>query len=228
MDSDSCTLTISGKGEMGDFTSSTQPWVAYRTSIKKIVVSSGVTSIGYSAFDGCTALTSVSLPDGLTKMGEYSFARCSSLTSVTIPGTMASGQNFSDIFYTCSSLQSFAISGSSTYYGTNDGVLYSKGETGLYELLFMPAGKTGAYTIPVTELTLPASLTLISSSAYTIWGSKYLQAFRVAEGNRYFSSVDGVLFNLNRTVLLAYPSGNSNPSYDCSDSVIILHSEPLW
>ena len=91
MDSDSCTLTISGSGAMRDYSTVGQPWSEHTTSIKSIVVNSVVTHIGKNAFYGCTALAYVSLPDGLTKMVGYSFARCSSLTSVTIPGTMASG-----------------------------------------------------------------------------------------------------------------------------------------
>lgn len=85
MDTTSRTLTISGKGEMGDFTSSsTQPWVAYRTSIETIDVKSGVTSIGEHAFSDLSAVTSVSLPDTLTKINSYAFG-CYNLTSIKIP-----------------------------------------------------------------------------------------------------------------------------------------------
>ena len=40
------------------------------------------------AFDGYTALTSVTLPDGLLDIGNFAFDSCSSLSSITIPSTV--------------------------------------------------------------------------------------------------------------------------------------------
>ena len=44
-----------------------------------------MTSIGYSAFGGCTSLTSVVIPDSVASIGDRAFYNCSVLTSVTIP-----------------------------------------------------------------------------------------------------------------------------------------------
>ena len=43
-----------------------------------------VTSIGNSAFSGCSGLTSVTIGNSVTSIGEYAFSFCSGLTSVTI------------------------------------------------------------------------------------------------------------------------------------------------
>ena len=49
-----------------------------------------VTSIGDSAFEDCSGLTSVTLPDSVTSIGEWAFSGCSGLTSVTIPDSVTS------------------------------------------------------------------------------------------------------------------------------------------
>ncbi len=47
-----------------------------------------VTSIGDSAFIGCTELTSVTIPSGVTSIGSSAFSGCSQLVSATIPSTV--------------------------------------------------------------------------------------------------------------------------------------------
>ena len=55
------TLTISGTGAMKNYEQYTMPWKAYISSIEKVVIEDGVTSIGEYAFEGCTGLTSMTV-----------------------------------------------------------------------------------------------------------------------------------------------------------------------
>ena len=72
-------LTITGTGEMynygyqgaSDFIFA--PWNEYRESILSVIIEEGVTSIGRSAFDDCTSLTSVTIPSSITYIGELAF-----------------------------------------------------------------------------------------------------------------------------------------------------------
>ena len=63
-----------------------------------------VTSIGNSAFSGCSGLTSVTIPTGVSSIGGRAFSGCSSLTSVTIPTGVSSIGD--DGFAYCSGLTS--------------------------------------------------------------------------------------------------------------------------
>ena len=74
-----------------------------------------VTTIGNSAFSGCTDLTSVTIPESVTSIGENAFSGCSGLTSITIPKGVTSIGN--DTFYLCSSLISVTIPRGVRYIG---------------------------------------------------------------------------------------------------------------
>ncbi len=50
-----------------------------------------VTSIGFAAFNGCSALTSITIPSNVTSIEDYAFFDCSGLTSVTIPADVTIG-----------------------------------------------------------------------------------------------------------------------------------------
>ena len=88
-DPDTTTLTISGKGAMADYASASKtPWYSYRKTATKIVVESGVTSVGAYAFSGLTKLTSVTLSDTLKTIGYRAFRSCTGLTSIEIPNSV--------------------------------------------------------------------------------------------------------------------------------------------
>ena len=112
-----------------------------------IVISSyykgcSVTSIGSSAFEGCTGLTSVTIPDSVTSIGSSAFYGCTGLTSITIPGSVTSIGAWS--FGGCTGLTSITIPDSVTSIG---GRAFS-GCTGL------------------TSITIPNSVTSIGNYAF--------------------------------------------------------------
>ena len=180
------TLTISGNGAMNDFNYSTShpyttkesPWYSARASIKRVVINSGVTSIGSSAFFGCSSLTSVTIPNSVTNIGDSAFYNCTGLTSVTIPNSVTSIEN--KTFYNCSSLTSVTIGNSVTSIG------YQAFE-----------GCSG-----LTSVTIPNSVTSIGYRAFYGCGS----LTSVTIGNSVTSIGFKAFFGCSRLTALTIPN----------------------
>lgn len=85
------TFTIKGTGKMKDYTGSDAPWYSARNRIKRLVLGTGITSIGDYAFNNCTKLTgSLIIPAGVARIGKGSFFSCSKLNSLTLPESITS------------------------------------------------------------------------------------------------------------------------------------------
>lgn len=175
---DNGTLTISGTGDMADYSSKNFPWYNERTRIKTLVIEDGVTSIGDNAFYSCYNLTNVSISNSVTSIGDHAFYGCDSLTSIDIPSSVI---NIGDLaFYGCDSLTSVMIHGSvtnigdwafcycsslteiivnenNTCYSSEDGVLFDKNKT---QLIQYPAGKSEDY------YSIPNGITSIADYAF--------------------------------------------------------------
>ena len=78
------TLTISGNGDMKSYTEDTIPWKAYRGKITKIIIGSGVNSIGQYAFYGCNAALNVTVPSSVTSIKNEAFDNCTNVKKVNI------------------------------------------------------------------------------------------------------------------------------------------------
>ena len=75
--------------------------------VTDLVIPDSVTSIGNSAFSGCTGLVSVDIPDSVTSIGNSAFSGCTGLVSVDIPDSVTTINNYA--FYSCDSLTSVTI-----------------------------------------------------------------------------------------------------------------------
>ncbi len=78
----------------------------YGTTLKKykgkggdVAIPQGVTSIGHSAFSGCSTLNNVWLPNSVTKIERNAFGGCRALTYIDMPKTLKSIDSFA--FHDC-------------------------------------------------------------------------------------------------------------------------------
>ncbi len=84
-------------------------------NLTSISIPNYVTSIGNSAFDGCSSLTSIDIPNSVTSIDESAFGYCSSLTSIDIPNSVTRIGDYA--FNGCSGLTSVTIPNSVTRIG---------------------------------------------------------------------------------------------------------------
>lgn len=75
-------LTVSGN-------LSACPWVEHKAAIKTAVIQEGVTQICADAFNGCGALSAVTLPSSLSRIETGSFAFCPALKTVDLPKSLS-------------------------------------------------------------------------------------------------------------------------------------------
>lgn len=63
-------------------------------SLRCLVISNSITSIGRKAFGGCSSLGSLVIPDSVTSIGDSAFHDCTSLRSLVIPDSVTSIGNW--------------------------------------------------------------------------------------------------------------------------------------
>ena len=186
------------------------------SSLTSITIPSSVTCIGDSTFEYCTSLTSITIPNSVTRIGEFAFEYCKSLTSITIPNGVTSIGGWA--FSGCTSIKSITIPNSVTSIGN---------------VAFSDCTSLTSITIPnsvteigssafsrctsLTSITIPDSVTSIGESAFSSCSS--LTVIDVEVGNSNYTSVNGVLFNKDKTELICYPAGKTDKSYNIPDSV---------
>ncbi|WP_407405851.1 leucine-rich repeat protein [Sodaliphilus sp.] len=98
---------------------------------------STLTAIGAGAFNGCTALTSVTLNTGLTNIKNLAFAGCTALVSITLPSTVSFvNMSFVDA---STAMTTISVEAGNKYYMSHNGILYDKSG----KLIRCPEGKVG-------------------------------------------------------------------------------------
>lgn len=151
-----------------------------------------VTSIGDNVFRNYTNLTSVTIPNSVTNLGNGAFAGCVGLTSADIPAAvMRIGDG---MFQGCLGLTNVTIGA---------GVSRIGGVPMPFPGAPSPTMSSGVRRIG--GVPMPGIVTRFGGGAF--FNCPALVGINVAALNTNYSSLDGVLFNKDRTTLLACPGG---------------------
>ena len=133
---------------------------------KNSVIPNSVTSIGDSAFGGCSGLTELTLPNSVTSIGDCAFEGCSGMTELTLPSSITSIGWYA--FQGCSGLTELTLPNSITSIGESA----FSGCSGLTELTLPDSlksidGSVFSGCSSLTKLTLPNSLESIGEHAFS-------------------------------------------------------------
>ncbi|MCL2797677.1 MAG: leucine-rich repeat domain-containing protein [Firmicutes bacterium] len=192
-------------------------------------MSKSVKSIGECAFNGCAGLTSISIPDRVTSLGTSAFSGCTNLSSISVDENNKDYSSVDGILFNRdkTSLLRYPIGKQQLSYTIPDKVA-SIGEFAFNDCasftsisISKSVKSIGAYAFhgcaSLTNIFVPDSVSNIACSAFD--NCVNLSSINVDENNKDYSSVDGILFNKDKTSLLRYPIGKQQLSYIIPSSV---------
>ena len=209
-------------------------------SLTSINIPNSVTTIGKGAFSGCDSLTSINIPNSVTTIREGAFEDCGSLISINIPNSVTTIRE--GAFRGCESLTSINIPNSVTTIGDSAfwncsslvNINIPNSVTTIGKGAFSYCDSLTSINIPnsvtiiencafddcesLTSITIPSSVvTIIGNPFYNWYGNLYneSEAF-IYEGH--------VLFNKNKTTLIAYRAKETNYTIPNSVTTIGEHA----
>ena len=187
----------------------------YCSGLTSVTIPSSVTSIGDHAFYCCSGLTSVTIPSSVTSIGDQAFSYCYGLTSVTIPSSVTSIGDYA--FYCCNGLKSVTIPNSITSIG-DWAFSFCSGLTSITIPTSVTSIGNGAFSCSgLTSVAIPSSVVTIGANPFSSCDN--LESIIVDSDNQYYCSVEGVLFNKSKDILLSFPIGKETNTYNIPSSV---------
>jgi hypothetical protein len=219
------------------------------SSLEKIYIPLKTTRIGESAFRDCINMKKLFIENDCIKIGERSFENCSVLSDITLP--MGLTELYGGVFNSCKSLKSIKLPEKLTIIGENafsdcvslENISIPSTVTKIDDLVFNGCVSLKAIDLPdglrkigksafkncksLTYITIPSTVTSISDAPFR--GCESMKSIKVATKNKYFKSEpnkrdgnDYVLFNKNKSRLIAYPANSREVQYDIPDSVTVI------
>lgn len=226
-------LIISGTGNMRDYGDNDQPWK--NLDVKKVVIASGVTSIGIYAFKYCRKLESIKIPNTVKEIRTGAFSYCSSLDNIVIPNSI--DWIWGDVFYYCTSLKNIALPESITGISgcafeecnSLESIIIPSKVDSINDGTFRNCRKLKTVVLPeglveiavqafwgcasLTDLTIPDSVKYIGEGAFN--GCNSLKALKLPKG-------------LNKVGKMAFNSCTYLESVEIPATVTTIEEQAFW
>lgn len=165
-------------------------------NLKEVKIGKNLKEISFSIFKECENLEKVNIEEGVESIGSSAFYKCHNLKDIKLPSTLKSIDNSS--FYECRRIENIEL---------YDG-LYFIGASSFYSC-------TG-----IKEINIPKTVYHIGNNAfYGISGD-----VSIDEENQFFSIEDSVLYNKDKTELIA-PIKFLNYRFIVRDGVKVIKPE---
>lgn len=196
-------------------------WQAIANFNGNVIISKGITEIGKASFNGANKITGVEIPDSVTLISDYAFQYCKSLTKIEIPGTVKKIGNWwgnvnGQIFNGCSNLKEVILEEGIEEISGSAFDSCSKVKEWKLPKSLKRIGPCAFRNISVEEFNIPEN---VESIAATFISSSNLSRINVDSNNKYFTSVDGILFDKDSTRLIKYPENRDGNSYEVPNTV---------
>ncbi len=175
-----------------------------------VIFGNGVEKIPAYAFYDCDEIISVTIPDSVMSIGEEAFYSCSGIATVNISSLDA----WCNIDFTY--IYANPLHGGADLYQNGElvtEIVFPKGTTQIPDVAFRGCRS-------LTRVTIPSGVTNIDS--YMFFGCIGLKNIEVNGENEYYSSLDGVLFNKDKTELVLYPFNKADARYTIPSSVNVV------
>lgn len=192
--------------------------------LSDVRIPSNVKCIGEGAFKNCDHLVNVTICHGVTRIEKEAFEGCDFVTEIVIPKSVT--YLAPTAFLRCG-IKSFGLEENNPNYYTYKGVLFSKDKS---KLIAYPSGKNGRYKVPdfvtsighaafayckkLSSVEIGKNVTDIKDNSFV--GCR-LTAIRVSQDNPNYRTENGVLFNKDGSILIAYLGGKN---YSIPDFVV--------
>jgi len=146
-------------------------------------------------------IKTVVIEEGITSIGKYAFFGCGKITEVSLPDSLKEIKLYA--FGSCYGLEQITLPDFLT-----------------------TIGQASFDTCPLTEIYIPENVTDIAYMPFP--NCDKLKEINVSEDNNSYSSVNGVLFDKDKTTLILYPIGKEDKAYTIPDGVNAVYANAFY
>lgn len=183
---------------------------------------SSVLAIGDSAFSGTTSLTIVTFDENsnLKIIGNRAFNSTTFLSKINIPSTVTDIGDYA--FSHTTSLTSISFEENSQLLSIGEGAFSNSAISSMNIPSNVSSIPQGLFRLSTSliNVSIPSKVIVIGDYAFS--GTTSLERIDVNDDNQNYSSVDGVLFNKDKTTLLKYPESKTDSIYMIPSSVLVI------